>query len=97
MANFAVIKDGVVDNYIVSDSKETAEEITGLTCIESNSAYIGLPYVDGAFVFPSLPQPYPSWTKDSEGYRWNAPTPYPTDGKFYYWSEDDLSWRINNE
>jgi hypothetical protein len=38
------------------------------------------------------PQPYPSWTRS--GSNWNPPTPMPTTaGKFYYWSEDDLSWR----
>ena len=43
------------------------------------------------------PQPYPSWTRS--GSYWNPPTPMPTaEGKFYYWSEDDLSWReITNE
>lgn len=43
------------------------------------------------------PQPYPSWTRS--GSYWNPPTPKPTtEGKFYYWSEDDLSWReITND
>jgi len=43
------------------------------------------------------PQPYPSWTRS--GSYWNPPTPMPTtEGKFYYWSEDDLSWReITND
>jgi hypothetical protein len=34
MANYAVIKDGTVNNIIVADSKEIAESVTGLTCIE---------------------------------------------------------------
>ena len=44
-----------------------------------------------------VPQPYPSWTRS--GSYWNPPTPRPTTkGKFYYWSEDDLSWReITND
>ena len=38
------------------------------------------------------PQPFPSWTRS--GSFWNPPTPMPTtEGKSYYWSEDDLSWR----
>jgi hypothetical protein len=42
------------------------------------------------------PQPYPSWIRS--GSYWQAPTPMPTtEGKFYYWSENDLSWRITNE
>ncbi len=44
------------------------------------------------------PKPFNSWTLDEVTCRWQAPTPMPTtEGKFYYWSEDDLSWReINN-
>jgi hypothetical protein len=34
MANYAVIKDGIVDNVIVADTKEIAETVTGLTCVE---------------------------------------------------------------
>ena len=44
MANYAVIKNGVVENIIVADTKEVAERVTGLTCIEytdSNIASIG--------------------------------------------------------
>ena len=37
------------------------------------------------------PQPYPSWTLDSEA-KWQPPTPYPTDGKFYTWNESTLIW-----
>jgi hypothetical protein len=43
------------------------------------------------------PQPYPSWIR--LGSFWNPPTPQPiVEGKRYYWSEDDLSWReITND
>jgi hypothetical protein len=34
MANYAVIRNGIVENTIVVDSKEEAEEATGLTCVE---------------------------------------------------------------
>lgn len=37
MANYAVIKDGLVTNVIVAESKEIAESITELTCIEVNN------------------------------------------------------------
>lgn len=45
MANFAVINGNKVENIIVADSKEIAEEATGLTCIEYTveaPAHIGL-------------------------------------------------------
>ena len=44
------------------------------------------------------PKPFNSWTLDEDTCLWQAPTPMPTtEGKRYYWSEDDLSWRITNE
>jgi len=58
MAMFAVIIDGVVDNCIVAQSKETAEEFTGHTCIEythENPAAPGWAYADGQFINPIPP------------------------------------------
>jgi len=37
-------------------------------------------------------KPYPSWLLDEDTCQWNAPTPYPDDGKKYYWDEDTTSW-----
>ena len=37
------------------------------------------------------PQPFPSWTLDADA-KWQPPTPYPTDGKFYTWNESTLTW-----
>lgn len=44
---------------------------------------------DGAFI---APQPYPSWILNTTTYQWEAPVPYPDDGKVYYWDEATLSW-----
>lgn len=38
------------------------------------------------------PVTYPSWTLNSTTYLWEAPTPYPTDGKAYDWNEADQRW-----
>jgi len=38
------------------------------------------------------PQPYPSWTFNSETYYWMPPVPYPNDGKEYVWDEATQSW-----
>ena len=63
--------------------------------IRGKYAGIGDSYNQEEDIFVS-PQPYPSWTRS--GSVWNPPTPYPTDGKFYNWSEDDLTWReITND
>ena len=60
--------------------------------IRKNFAGIGYQYDQTRDAFIA-PKPFNSWTLDEATCRWQAPTPYPTDGKSYYWSEDDLSWR----
>jgi hypothetical protein len=39
------------------------------------------------------PKPYDSWILDEATCRWQAPTPYPTDGLMYQWVEADLNWQ----
>lgn len=39
------------------------------------------------------PQPFNSWILDEQTCLWNAPVPYPTDGKVYTWDEPTLSWK----
>ena len=60
MATFAVINEGVVENCIVADSLEIAQEITGLACVEytsENSVSVGFTYADGVFTDPNPPTP----------------------------------------
>jgi hypothetical protein len=68
MGNFAVLdENNKVTNIIVADSKEIAEEVTGLPCVEytdSNPAIIGLGYADG--VFEQLPIPEPVQNEETE-------------------------------
>ena len=49
---------------------------------------------DGAFI---PPQPYPSWILNTATYQWDAPVPYPDDGKEYVWDEATLSWQLVTE
>ena len=51
MANFAVINGENVINTILAESKETAEQITGFTCIEytTEPAEINGTYINGVF------------------------------------------------
>ncbi len=51
-------------------------------------AGIGFTYVAAADQFVA-PQPFPSWTLDSNN-DWQAPTPKPEG--FFYWDEESLSW-----
>jgi hypothetical protein len=38
------------------------------------------------------PQPYPSWSWNTETFHWDPPTALPADGKAYRWDEDKTSW-----
>jgi hypothetical protein len=59
--------------------------------IRKQYAGIGYTYNAEEDVFIS-PQPFASWSLDAN-FDWQAPTPMPVEeGKFYRWSEDDLSW-----
>ena len=58
MATFAVINNGIVENCIVADSLDIAQEVTGLTCVEytnENAPSIGYLYDNGIFTNPNPP------------------------------------------
>lgn len=59
--------------------------------IRKNYAGVGFTYdvARDAFI---PPKPYASWVLNEQTCRWDAPTPYPTDGKMYRWDEPSLSW-----
>lgn len=56
MANFAVIKDGLVNNVVVADTKEIAEQVTELVCVEipfePGAPGIGWSYDGSVFTAP---------------------------------------------
>ena len=56
--------------------------------IRKRYAAIGFYYDEEGDAFIG-PQPYPSWSLVD--YEWQAPTPMPTEGR-WYWDEDSLSW-----
>ena len=59
--------------------------------LRKNYAGIGYSYdaTRDAFI---PPKPYASWVLDEQTCLWNAPVPYPTDGKRYQWDEATTSW-----
>lgn len=60
--------------------------------LRKNFAGIGYTYdaVKDAFI---PPKPYNSWTLNDQTCLWQAPVAYPNDGNFYYWDEENLSWK----
>lgn len=65
----------------------------GGIALRGNYAGIGFSYdpLNDVF-FP--PQPYPSWTLNNLTWLWDAPIPYPADGKFYSWDETLKQWVV---
>lgn len=64
---------------------------TGGTPLRGNYAAFGYTYDKENDVFYA-PQPFPSWTLNETTWLWDAPTPYPSDGKIYEWDEPTTSW-----
>jgi len=63
----------------------------GGTPLRKNYATKGMIYDGEADAF-HMPQPFPSWTLNSDTYIWSAPVVYPDDGKEYTWNEDTTNW-----
>ena len=60
MSTFAVINNNTVINVIVADTKEIAEQVTNLTCVEytaENPAAIGWTYDGENFIAPVVEEP----------------------------------------
>lgn len=106
MAHFARIENNQVTEVLVvpNDQEDRGQEFLandlGLGGIWVQTSYndrirkqyagIGYTYdpIDDVFV---QPQPYPSWTLDSN-HDWQPPIPKPNDNQNYVWSENDLMW-----
>lgn len=59
--------------------------------IRKNFAGIGYTYdVQRDAFIP--PKPFNSWVLNEDTCQWEAPIPYPDDGKIYSWDEDTISW-----
>lgn len=55
--------------------------------------YAGIGFVYDAILDAFIPpKPYPSWLLNTNTCQWEAPVPYPNDGKSYYWNEETESW-----
>ena len=63
----------------------------GGVALRKNYAGIGFTYDRGRDAFIP-PQPFPSWVLNEDTCLWDAPVPYPQDGKNYTWGEDALNW-----
>ena len=93
MGNFAKIENEVVVDVILADqdfinNKPNPEQWVEKTL---NIAGIGWNYDSNNLTFYP-PQPFPSWTLNTETYTWESPIAYPIDDKNYIWNEDNQTW-----
>jgi len=67
----------------------------GGIALRGNFAGIGYVYdrENDVFYEPCL---YPSWALNKTTWLWEAPIPYPNDGKVYAWNESLQQWDIVN-
>jgi hypothetical protein len=59
--------------------------------IRKNFAGIGFSYDETRDAFIP-PKPFESWLLNEDTCNWEAPKPYPTDGKLYNWDEESQEW-----
>jgi hypothetical protein len=60
-----------------------------------NYAGMGYTYDEALDAFIA-PKPFDSWILDEDTARWEAPTPYPTDGFTYVWNDNKGEWELVN-
>jgi len=76
--------------HYMPDSNTPSEDQS--KALRGNYAGVGYSYDAQADVFVP-PQPYASWVLSPLTILWEAPVPYPTDGKAYEWDEATTSWK----
>ena len=59
--------------------------------IRKNYAGIGYTYDEERDAFIP-PKPFSKWVLNEETCQWEAPIPYPTDGKVYVWNNNKGEW-----
>jgi hypothetical protein len=108
MSHFAKVENGIVTQVIVAEQDVIDSGMFGTGWVQTsyntkgnqhpenrplrgNYAGIGHIYDATNDVFYT-PQPYPSWLLNQTTWLWEAPTPYPDDGKMYKWDEAKLNW-----
>lgn len=108
MAHFAKVEDGIVTEVIVAEQDVIDSGLFGDGWVQTsynthggqhpegcplrkNYAGIGFAYDAERDAFIP-PQSYPSWALNEDTCLWEAPSPYPDDGKLYVWDEETLAW-----
>ena len=107
MGHYAKVENGIVTQVIVADGVDWCEQNLGGEWVQTSynthggihskgkfpihKNYAGIGFSFDGIGF-AAPQPYESWTLNKDSYLWESPTPMPTDGKIYFWNEENLAW-----
>ena len=102
MAHYAKIDDNnivtqvnVVDEEFFEANPERYEgrwiQTSYNNNIRKNYAGIGYTYDEERDAFIA-PKPFNSWSLNEDTCRWEAPIPYPTNGKPYWWNDNQGTW-----
>ena len=70
------------------------EHRNGGTPLRKNYAGIGYTYDSSRDAFIPPKPAFDSWRLNEDTCLWEAPTPYPTDGKAYEWNELGRVWQL---
>lgn len=93
MKRFAIVQNNIIVDAIIAENAEIAASIfPNNEIVEIDiERPIGIGYerIDGKW---KRPKPADSWIFNDEVFDWEAPIPYPEDGKDYVWNEEGLSW-----
>ena len=106
MRRFAKVSQGKVVKVIVAEPSffdtfvdsspgkwiETAKDGS----IRKNYAGIGYTYDPHRDAFIAPKPEFDSWVLNETTCKWEAPVPYPSDGKVYAWSERNVQWVLRD-
>ena len=70
------------------------EHKTGGMPYRKNYAGIGYTWDENRDAFIP-PKPFASWILNETTCLWEAPNQYPSDGNYYFWNEETLSWMLS--
>lgn len=108
MSHFAKIENGIVTQVIVAEQDAIDSGVFGTgwiqtsynthggqhpngTPLRKNYAGVGYTYDSQRDAFIP-PKQFASWTLNEDTCLWDAPVPYPADGKVYKWNEETVAW-----
>jgi hypothetical protein len=108
MSHFAKVENGIVVQVLVAEQEIIDSNVFGSGWLQTSynthggqhpegrplrKNYAGVGYSYDAVLDAFIPpKQYASWLLNENTCLWEAPISYPTDGKKYYWDEEQINW-----